>query len=79
LLQSQKQALLQQLEVAPEGSALSSAAATAKLAALIEQNMALKEESAAMVQEKVTLQEMLKRYRETGVTLVPYLLLIFRI
>ena len=65
-LQSQKQTLLQQMEDLPDDAPVSAAASNAKLANLIEQNMALKEESAAMVQEKITLQEMLKQHRDTG-------------
>ena len=65
-LQAQKQTLLQQMEDVPADAPLSAAASNAKLANLIEQNMSLKEESAAMVQEKVTLQELLKQHRDTG-------------
>jgi hypothetical protein len=65
-LQAQKQALLQQMEDAPADAPLGAAASNAKLTSLIEQNITLKEESAAMVQEKVTLQELLKQHRDTG-------------
>lgn len=66
MLSSQKQSLLQQLEDAPEDTALGSAATSAKLTMLIEQNMALKEESAGMVEEKRTLQDILKKHKATG-------------
>ena len=63
---SQAKALQQQMEDAPDSAAIGAVASNAKVANLMEQNMALKEESAAMVQEKVTLQELLKQHRDTG-------------
>jgi hypothetical protein len=58
-LQEERQALLQQLEDAPDGAALSSAVTSVKLTAL-------KEESAALVQEKVLLQDQMKQYKDSG-------------
>ena len=63
---AERQALLQQLDDAPEGAAVASAATSAKLAALIDQNVALQEESAAMVHEKGLLQEQLKHFKDSG-------------
>jgi hypothetical protein len=65
-LQEERQALLQQLEDAPDGAALSSAVTSVKLTGLMDQNMALKEESAALVQEKVLLQDQMKQYKDSG-------------
>jgi hypothetical protein len=65
-LQEERQALLQQLEDAPEGGALNSAATNVKLTTLIDQNIALKEESAALVQEKVLLQDQMKHFKDSG-------------
>jgi hypothetical protein len=65
-LQDERQALLQQLEDAPDGAALSSAVTSVKLTGLMDQNMALKEESAALVQEKVLLQDQMKQYKDSG-------------
>lgn len=65
-VKAERQALLQQLDDAPEGAAVASAATSAKLAALTDQNVALQEESAAMVHEKGLLQEQLKHFKDSG-------------
>ena len=66
-LQAARLALQQQLDDAPlDGSALGVAATALKLEALTEENIRMREENAAMVQEKASLHERIKIVKKTG-------------
>jgi hypothetical protein len=65
MLQAEREALMEQVDKLPDESQ-ASVATLAKATRLMEQNMLLKEESAALVQEKAALMEQLKVHREAG-------------